>query len=705
MSQVDSNFSQSGWQDTSLSSEKRLQAFYDKALALVSVSPQKAYLLYHTFKKETFKPITSAYFDSLKLDFLRTLAFNYIYISPDTAIHLSEELLILSKKMNNIKGQLRAYRRLGKAYEQKGKLDSTSKYLIASIKLRQKTKIDTLIGIGYVDYGGLMVSKEEYDSALIYYNRAEQIYKGLNLNSRLLATVYNNKGVVYYYQGDFRNAIDNYFLSLKIDEKLSNYKNIAAAKVNIGQLFDKMGELEKALEYYYESYQYYEGQNQLQTLGAIIVLESLASVKSDQGKYDEAKNLFEEVLIRSKKLGSPYRISNALLNRGVINGRMKKYNIAISDFKEAAIIAERIDNKRDLQIILANLGDTYLDIGLIDEAIDVSKQALELDIIEKSPSLQGAIIAYINLYEANKRRGDYALALEMFEKHIQLRDSLESKENYRKLIEQKYEYQYEKKALKDKLDLEKQRQQKLFLGIFLFAIIIFFFIIQRFRRQKFQIEKRNAVHKAVFNTEDAERARFASDLHDQVGSTLTFALFSLEPLKKFLDSSPNQIRHLNNSISSIQTAMDDVRRISYDLMPKSLETGGLILAVKELLEKIKVAKGPRIRAEFPELMTFMTKTEEVQLYRIIKALVANTLKYANASFITILMEVRDQTLHLTFRDDGIGMNLQDALAYSAQKGQGLIGIQQRCELVEAEFQMTSTPGNGFTFKLSKEVNK
>ena len=148
--------------------------------------------------------------------------------------------------------------------------------------------------------------------------------------------------------------------------------------------------------------------------------------------------------------------------------------------------------------------------------------------------------------------------------------------------------------------------------------------------------------------------------------------------------------------------MDDVRRISYDIMPKSLKSGGLVSAAEELLDKVR-AQGILVESEIPDSLEILTKNEEVQIYRIIKELVNNSLKYANAALITLYVEKEDNLFRITFTDDGKGMDVNEALAHSRSKGLGLVSIQDRCAIMEAECDISSSPGNGFTFTLTKEI--
>ena len=477
------------WQDNSLEKEDRLTALYIATLQLIPLDPERALKLYDTFNMETLQSGISTH-EVEKIELLRNLSFKYILISPDTAIRLSIQMLQLCEQQNNMKGQFRAYRRIGKAYEQKGKLDSALNYFDASMKLRIESRDEPMIATGYEDYAGLMISKGMYDSALTYYDSALQIYTRLNQEEEK-SSVYNNKGVAYFYLGDVRNAIDNYYKSIEIDEKVGDHDRVAATKTNIGMLYSRMGELDKASESYNESLKYYESSRQSHRLNSLTVLGALASIESDIGNYKAAKRQYTDILTESRELGNESRITSGLMNRGLVNARMKEFQSAISDFQEALDISREIGAVQNLKITLANLGDTYLKMDSLDKAIEVSERVLELH--KASESVVEAIVAYHTLYEANKKKENYETALKMYEHYNLLKDSLTYKESSRKIVEKEFESKYEKE--KEKLQQQFEHEKKLtqlyfFFGGLLLATILFFLILQKMRKQKFQAEKK-----------------------------------------------------------------------------------------------------------------------------------------------------------------------------------------------------------------------
>lgn len=473
--------------------------------------------------------------DTLKIKVLKELTFYYVYEFPDTAIQLSRQMLFLSNTLNDQRQKIRAYRRLGMAFEKKGLLDSAQIYFDRAMKLRRQTKDEAIVAIGYGDYADLMISKGDYESALIYYDSALYIEKKLNLESKMSST-YNNKGIVFHYIGDVQSAIDNYFRSMEIDEKMADLDKVATTKANIGMLYHKVKELEKATQYLQEAYSYYSIQNPQNTSKMLPVQESLAVIESDKGNYEEAYDSFTDILAIARKLRISGIITSALMNRGLVSARMKEFESAILDYKEAILIAEQTNAIQDLQMGLANLGNIYLSLDSLDHAIELSKRVIDLN--KESPSIMEPQMAYSTLYEAYKIKGAFSSALEMYEKLILLRDELTSPPKYKGMIDIEYEYKVkgytlQLTSIKNDLLIEKRNSKYakiLFSCGFIIFSLILGGIIYRIRKRKQELELSKKAERLVLEFQLAESEMKA--LRAQMNPHFVFR--SLQSIRMFM---------------------------------------------------------------------------------------------------------------------------------------------------------------------------
>ena len=140
----------------------------------------------------------------------------------------------------------------------------------------------------------------------------------------------------------------------------------------------------------------------------------------------------------------------------------------------------------------------------------------------------------------------------------------------------------------------------------------------------------------------------------------------------------------------IDQAADDLRTISHNLMPKVLSDFGLVEAIDSLCDKIDEA-GLRVEFISTGIEKRLNKVSELSLYRITQELINNTLKYGQATKITVQLIKRDQSIRLMYEDDGKGFDLN-----SISKGLGLMNIENRAKALAGQVTFDSQPIQGMT---------
>jgi signal transduction histidine kinase len=93
-------------------------------------------------------------------------------------------------------------------------------------------------------------------------------------------------------------------------------------------------------------------------------------------------------------------------------------------------------------------------------------------------------------------------------------------------------------------------------------------------------------------------------------------------------------------------------------------------------------------------VNFENKKDEIILFRILQEFSSNTLKYAQAENLNITINYHKDNLEISAEEDGIGFDIN-----SAEKGSGLINMQKRAEMINADFQLKSQPEKGTTLHL------
>ncbi len=205
--------------------------------------------------------------------------------------------------------------------------------------------------------------------------------------------------------------------------------------------------------------------------------------------------------------------------------------------------------------------------------------------------------------------------------------------------------------------------------------------------------KQNEVKRALFLGEEKERKRVAQDLHDGMGSLLSTLRLNAESL----DLSNKKIGGkeaivYQNILEMIDKACTELRNISHNMMPSSMEHFGLKITLESLIEKINSNGETNFTCQIFNLEEKIDSQIEINIYRIVLELVNNIIKHAKAKEASIQLILENNLLILMAEDDGIGFN------YTNQKfsGIGLLNIKSRTEAMNGKINIDSKESKGTT---------
>jgi len=175
----------------------------------------------------------------------------------------------------------------------------------------------------------------------------------------------------------------------------------------------------------------------------------------------------------------------------------------------------------------------------------------------------------------------------------------------------------------------------------------------------------------------SERDRIAREMHDGVVQSLFSISLSLELCKKQVSREPaGVVTRMDDIQEQLKRAMTELRRYIYDLRPMKLAEFGLVGAIdywiREITLGVPVHSAVNVVGEVPTLRP----SEEACLYRVAKESVANVVKHADASTLSVVIEFSPGMAELTVTDDGVGFDV-DAVFDGGTTGIGLSSILAR----------------------------
>lgn len=195
------------------------------------------------------------------------------------------------------------------------------------------------------------------------------------------------------------------------------------------------------------------------------------------------------------------------------------------------------------------------------------------------------------------------------------------------------------------------------------------------------------------SAQEQERLRISRELHDETGQALTTLLVQLTVTEELSDVEAiyEHIRKLRKTVSQ---TIEEVRRLALDLRPSTLDDLGLVPALEWYVEEYERNTGIAVRFNVDNMTDVrMPREAEVELYRVVQEALTNVARHAQASTVTLEVERRKNAVTIEIADDGHGFDAEEALSADT-RSLGLLGMQERVELIGGQFALASAPGQG-----------
>jgi len=203
-----------------------------------------------------------------------------------------------------------------------------------------------------------------------------------------------------------------------------------------------------------------------------------------------------------------------------------------------------------------------------------------------------------------------------------------------------------------------------------------------------------ALSQMLLSAQEAERARLARELHDQIGQALSAVRMSLEAQLRPQRSERRNSGPLQESMTVVERAIEQVRSLSFDLRPALLDDLGLAAAVAAYCKRQARRGGLALELDADGVTGTVPKDVATACFRIAQEAVANTLRHADATKLGVRLCGDAHTLELLVEDDGIGFDPADRKGTGADFPLGLLGMRERAELVGGTVSVDSALGQG-----------
>ncbi|MEI8202239.1 MAG: cache domain-containing protein [Bacteroidota bacterium] len=194
---------------------------------------------------------------------------------------------------------------------------------------------------------------------------------------------------------------------------------------------------------------------------------------------------------------------------------------------------------------------------------------------------------------------------------------------------------------------------------------------------------------SMIDGQEFERQRLSRELHDGLGQSLIAIKLKLESINH---TDMSKIRYMISHVKELfDKTIDDIRRISNDLMPTVLNEFGLEKALRRLCSEISEYAKIRVLFNCEGDFTKMSKRDKMYTYRIVQEGLNNIHKYAEASEASINLKYFEKNIVLDVKDNGKGFTFD---SHNLNNGNGIRNMSERAHLLEGNIEIITSPGQG-----------
>ena len=588
-------------------------------------------------------------------------------------------------------------------------LDPVAAGRAADDALRLARRLRDVRGQGLAEdmIGNSLNFQGQYKEALAHLTRARRLLEqaGPTRANRLALTdTWNSIGISYDELADFPASTAAYLQSLRLAELLGDSIPIAKANVNLGGLAARLKQSDEA------ALRYRRALPMVRIAGPrVIILNNLAAVFIDRRNPDSAAAYLERARRELHNVDSERLTAEVAYSTGRVWRLRGQPDSAIVSYRRALAVAEPLHQPDLLLGPLLELGELLVGRDPHDPtAAALLTRALTL--AQQTEAPDRAREAHRSLAIATAARGQTADALRHREAELALTDSIFAQDAAARVAGLKMRYEVEKREQQARIqalelretDAKLQRRTigLAALGAALLAVLgagAWLLTRARLNARLAVADERAAQQRArataVLEAEERERRRIGADLHDSVGQLLAAAKLNLSALQHDLSAPPADHDRLRTALDTLDEGLREVRTLSHQLVPNALLRHGLSGAVRELIGRVAGPAGLHIHLDVLGMERGLPPALESMLYRTIQEVIANVVKHARATEVTIQLLHQGAEATVLIEDNGVGFD-PTTLATRPDAGIGLRNLAARVEYVGGRFTLDARPGRG-----------
>jgi signal transduction histidine kinase len=597
---------------------------------------------------------------------------------PEAYSHYRQALK-LRQEIKDSLGIAHSYNVLGVVYDDEGNYTESLKNYFLSLNIYEKLRADFGIAACNNNIGELYRKQNNYSEALKRFAMALAVYEKMG-NKGGIAMCYSNRSEILILQDQREQALKELNLALEICEEQDDKYGIAAACGNLGilhykealastDLVKKKEFLNQALPYAMRALKNFETISQKDGIAGCY--NSIGLIHTELGNYKEGEKYLKDGLDLSKETGVKERIKEsyeAIARLDSITGKWEsayKNRNAYINYRDSLLNKENTEKLTRLQV--------QYEFSKKEDSLRLQQALVDEKLIQQTllanQQRQALILNENELVLLNNHKRIQQLELDKHKSDLAIRSIEAEKDKAR------YDVLNKEKVLQA-YELNKQKIAKGYIiaGFGLFAILSFFIYRNYRNRQQLKLQ--------------VMRNKIASDLHDDIGSTLSsISIFSQMAQQQSKETIP-LLETIGENSRKMLDAMAD---IVWTINPQNDQFEKIILRMKSFAYELLGAK--KIDFEFvaDQDISKLKLSMDIRknLYLIFKEATNNMVKYSGAQKAHFSIKNEKNNLVMQIVDDGTGFDTA-----MSTKGNGLKNMRKRAEEMGAVFQLDSGKDRG-----------
>jgi len=221
-------------------------------------------------------------------------------------------------------------------------------------------------------------------------------------------------------------------------------------------------------------------------------------------------------------------------------------------------------------------------------------------------------------------------------------------------------------------------------------------------------EKRlRSLSSQLLKAQEKERKRLSIELHDELGQALALLKHRIRSIGKKLHEGQALLHaECEDTNQYVDQIIDNVRRLSRDLSPSTLEDLGLSSALRWLLEDFGKRHSMHTSLDIEDIDHLFSQEAQTNLYRIFQEALTNISKHAHARHVFFTVKKKDSRVYFLMEDDGKGFDVEQVKEMqSFEKGMGLAAMEERVHMLGASLDLRSEEKGGTRLSFSIPIGK